>query len=354
LDSSTGSELVVAIAWQSAVVAALGAAALLIAALIVRRYLEWESRRHARVIGAWREPLARIAIEGGEPSELPPLPAAHLSYVMEEWNALHDAVRGESSERLNAVALKLGLDVAARRLIHSRRIGRRILAIRTLGHLHDPMSWKMLQEQLASANALVSFYAAAALVQIDAQRAMPGIMNQLAERENWPGEAMARLLVDAGADIAREPVRALMLSLAPAKIPPLLPWLSHVDAVLGSEVAVELLRRHPDDPHIVAAALVVVLDPAVLPDLARFAGSPDADVRQSLAVAYGHLGGLAETETVTRLMCDKVWWVRYRAGQALLNLKGMTADRLEAVRSHLTDAYARDMLAHVSAEAAIP
>ena len=158
-------------------------------------------------------------------------------------------------------------------LIHSRRIGRRILAIRTLGHLHDPSSWKPLQEQLASANALVSFYAAAALVQIDAQRAMPGIMNQLAERESWPGEAMARLLVDAGADVAREPIRALMLSLAPAKVPPLLPWLSHVDAVLGSEVAVELLRRHPDDAHIVAAALVVVIDPGVLPELARFAAS---------------------------------------------------------------------------------
>ena len=175
-----------------------------------------------------------------------------------------------------------------------------------------------MQEQLSSANALVSFYAAAALVQIDAQRAMPGIMNQLAERESWPAEAMARLLVDAGADVAREPIRALMLSLSPNKVPPLLPWLAHVDAVLGSEVAIELLRRHPDNPQIVAAALIVVLDPGVLPELARFADSADADVRKSLAVAYGHLGGLGDTETVTRLMCDKVWWVRYRAGQALL------------------------------------
>ena len=183
---------------------------------------------------------------------------------------------------------------------------------------------------------------------------MPGIMNQLAERESWPGEAMARLLVDAGADVAREPIRALMLSLAPSKIPPLLPWLAHVDAVLGSEVAVELLRRHPDDAHIVAAALLVVLDPGVLPELARFAQSPDAEVRKSLAVAYGHLGGLADTGSVTQLMCDKVWWVRYRAGQALLKLKGMTAERLEAVRAHLGDAYARDMLEHVRAEAAIP
>lgn len=354
MDSSTGSELIVTLAWRSAVIAGLGAAALLFIALIVRRYLEWERRRHARVIAAWRPPLARIAMESDEPPALPPLPAGHLPYVMEEWNALHDAVRGEPSERLNAVALKLGLDVAARRLVHSGKIGSRILAIRTLGHLHDPTSWKPLQELLASANALVSFYAAAALVQIDAQRAMPGIMNQLAERESWPGEAMARLLVDAGADVAREPVRQLMLSLAPEKVPPLLPWLAHVDAVLGSEVAIELLRRHPDNAGIVAAALVVVLDPSVLPELSRFAESTDTDVRKNLAVAYGHLGSLADTEPVTRLMCDKVWWVRYRAGQALLKLKGMTADRLEAVRTHLTDAYARDMLAHVTAEAAIP
>ena len=354
MESNIGSELIVTLAWRSAEFAALGAATLLIIALVVRRYLEWAARTHARVIAAWRPLLTRIAIEGAIPGTLPPLPNRHLPYLMEEWNALHDAVRGESSARLNAVGLELGLDVAARRLIHSGRIGRRILAIRTLGHLQDPSSWKPLQEQLASTNALVSFYAAAALVQIDAQRAMPGIMNQLAERESWPGEAMARLLVDAGADVARDPVRTLMLSLAPSKVPPLLPWLAHVDAVLGSEVAIELLRRHPDDVGIVAAALIVVLDPTVLPELARFAESTDAEVRKNLAVAYGHLGSLADTETVTRLMCDKVWWVRYRAGQALLRLKGMTSERLEAVRAHLTDAYARDMLAHVSAEAAIP
>lgn len=353
MDSSTGSELIVTLAWRSAEIASLGAATLLVIALAVRRYFEWERRRHARAIAAWRPLLARIAIDGDESPSLPPLSAGHLPYVVEEWNALHEAVRGESSARLNAAALRLGFDVVARRNIHSRAVGKRILAIRTLGHLQDPSSWRSLQEQLASANALVSFYAAAALVRIDAQRAMPGIMNQLAERENWPGEAMARLLVDAGADVAREPIRQLMLSLSLEKVPPLLPWLARVDAVLGSEVAIELLRRHPDNDEVVAAALLVVLDPLVLPELARFADSGDADVRMSLAVAYGHLGSLADAETVSRLMCDTVWWVRYRAGQALLKLKDMTADRLAATRAHLTDAYARDMLAHVMAEAEI-
>jgi hypothetical protein len=350
---NTDSELIVTLAWRSAEVAALAAAGFLLLSLLVRRYYRLEARRNRRVIDTWRPLLTRVALEEGDAPALPRLRTRQLPYLMEEWNALQDAVRGEAADRLNSVARTLGFEVAARRFIHSRQVGRRILGIRTLGHLRDPSSWQSLQEQLASANALVSFYAAAALVGIDAQRAMPGIMNQLAERESWPSEAMARLLVDAGADVAREPIRALMLSLAPAKIPPLLPWLARVDAMLGSEVAVELLRRHPDDMHIAAAALLVVLDPQLLPELERHAQSADADVRQNLAVAYGRLGSLGDAETVTRLMCDRVWWVRYRAGQALLTLKGMTADHLEMIRAQLGDVYARDMLEHVRAEAAI-
>lgn len=352
MDSSTGSELLLTLAWRSAQIAALSSTTLLVVALAVRRYLRRVERLQAAVVATWRPLLTRVALDEGAPPALPRLPARQLPYLMEEWNSLRDAVRGEAAERLNGAALALGLDVAARRMLHSRQVGRRILAVRTLGHLRDPSSWRPLQEQLASTNSLVAFYAAAALVQIDAQRAMPGIMLQLTERESWPGEAMARLLVDAGADVAREPIRSMMLSLSPAKVPPLLPWLVHVDAVLGSEVAIELLRRHPDHEDIAAAALVAVLEPAVLPELARFADSTNADVRQSLAIAYGHLGGLDEIPTLMRLLCDPVWWVRYRAGHALLKLKGMDAARLEGLRMGLTDPYARDMLGHVEAEAA--
>ena len=350
---NTGSDLIVTLAWRSAEVAAIAAALMLTIALIVRRYLQHQERLYARVVNAWRPALTQIAIEEGASPELPRLPAGHLPFLMEEWNALHDAVRGEASERLNALALRLGLDDAARHMMNSREGGQQILAIRTLGHLRDPTAWKSLQERLVSVNALVSFYAAAALVQIDAQRAMPGIMQQVAERESWPGEAMARLLVDAGAEIAREPIRALMLSLEPAKIPPLLPWLAHVDAVLGSEVATELLHRHAGDDHIVAAALLVLLEPAVLAKVRHYVSSPDADIRKNLALAIGNLGDLKETDLLLQLMGDRVWWVRYRAAQALLKLRGMTAEALEAARARLTDPYALDMLKHVQAEEAL-
>ena len=353
MDSSTGSELIVTLAWRSAQVAALASALMLVIALTVRAHLRREERLRERVISAWRPLLTRVAIEEDEVPALPALRQRELPFVIEEWNALHDAVRGTSSQRLNAVAPGLGLDVAARRGLRSRNITARILAIRTVGHLHDEASWKGLQDQLGSANALVSFYAAAALVQIDAQRAMPGIMLQLAERESWPGEAMARLLVDAGADIAREPIRAMMLSLAADKVPPLLPWLSHVDAVLGSEVAVELMNRHAGHAGITAAALLVVLDPALLPGLAHHAKSGDAEIRKNFAQLCGQLGDLGQADLLVQLMSDTVWWVRYRAAHALLKLKGMDDERLDGIRSSLDDRYARDMLDQARAEAGV-
>jgi HEAT repeat protein len=353
LDSNTGSELVVLIAWVSAQVAALASALMLAISLLVRARLRREERLRDSVIATWRPLLAALALESEQPA-LPALRRRELPYLLEEWNALQDSLKGESQERLNALAPRFGFDVAARRSLRSGNISDRILAIRTLGHLRDASAWRDLQEQLVADNALVSFYAAAALVAIDAQRAMPGIMHELSERESWPGEAMARLLVDAGADIAREPVRAFLLSRAADQVPPLLPWLSHVDAMFGSEVAAEALRRHPAHEGVVSAALSVLQDPAALPALAGYAASPNARVRETLAEALGRLGGLDQAELLVRLMSDRVWWVRYRAAQGLLKLKGMDDARLIAIRASLTDRYASDMLSQAVAEAGVP
>jgi hypothetical protein len=347
---NTGSELIVTLAWRSAEIAAASSVLLLLVALAIRQYLRHEERVRARIVKVWRPLLTRVAIEEEEPPTLPRLAARHRPFLMDEWNALQDAVRGGSSERLNALALRLGLDGEAHGLMNSRQVGKQILAIRAVGHLRDPGAWSVLQDFLGAPNALVSFYAAAALVQIDAQRAMPGIMSQLAERESWPGEAMARLIVDAGTQVASEPIRVLMLSLPPTKVPPLLPWLARVDSILANEVAVELLRRHRDDAHVVAAALLVVLEPQELPGLLQFATAADADVRKNLAQILGRLGGPAETGLLMQLMGDRVWWVRYRAGQSLLKLLGTDSLTLDTLRAQLTDPYALDMLAHVRAE----
>jgi HEAT repeat protein len=154
--------------------------------------------------------------------------------------------------------------------------------------------------------------------------------------------------------VTREPIRALILSLTPAKIAPLLPWLGRADPILASEIGAQVLRAGTQDPHPVAAALLVLQDPAILAEIRPLAESPDAEVRQHLAIALGRLGDAQELPLLVRLMGDSLWWVRYRAAQSLVRLRGVNAALLDATRARLTDRYARDMLDHVRAETVAP
>lgn len=339
------------LAWRGAEIAALGAAAVLAGALAVRRLAQYRENVRARLAELWRPLLTRVALEDGyEPLEIGRPKRRHMVHVMEEWNAFQDAVRGVGTARLNQLARTVGIDAAARRLLRSGGLGARILAIRTLGHLRDPADWQALQDQVLEPNALLSFYAAGALIQLDAQRAMPGIVLQLAERENWPGEAIAGMVKEVGTQVTREPIRALIFSLPPGRVPPLLPWLGRADPILANEVGVQLLRRAPEDPRVVAAALLVLQDPAMLAEIRGLVGSPDAEVRKDLAMTLGRLGGMQELDLLISLMSDPVWWVRYRAAQSLVKLRDMDSARLDAMRGRLSDRYARDMLDHVRAE----
>jgi HEAT repeats len=355
LVSSADSDFMVSLALYGAQLTALGAALILGSALTIRRWMRWQEGVRTRVVTLWRPILTQTALDEGPSPALPLLKRRHVPHVLDEWNALHDALRGGGSDRLNELAGRLGFRERALELIASRDVSVRILAMRTMGHLKaGGEAWSLLTQQLASRNTLVSFYAAAAMLQLDAQRAMPEVVGQLAKREKWPGEAVARLIKEAGTDIAREPLRELVLSVEPARLPLLLPWLSKIDAALAGEMAARILRRETADVRILSAALVVLQDASLLSALRPLARSPDFVVRKNLATAFGRLGGLEDAATIVELMSDKVWWVRYRAAQALTMLRGMTRERLAAVRASLTDRFARDMLDHVTAEGTGP
>src|SRR5512134_1468400 len=80
LDSSTGSDLIVTLAWRSAEIAGAASALMLLFALLVRRYLRYQDRLHAQVVAVWRPFLTQVAIEEGAAPALPPLPARHVPY----------------------------------------------------------------------------------------------------------------------------------------------------------------------------------------------------------------------------------------------------------------------------------
>jgi hypothetical protein len=69
-----------------------------------------------------------------------------------------------------------GKTTIARRLLQSRRLSNRLIAVSTLGHLRDRDSWEVLVRMMGDEDGLLSLAAARALTRIDHTAALPVIL----------------------------------------------------------------------------------------------------------------------------------------------------------------------------------
>jgi HEAT repeat protein len=82
------------------------------------------------------------------------------------------------------------------------------------------------------------------------------------------------------------------------------------------------------------------------------AAHPQWIVRVQAAAALGRLGGEEDAQRLQTMLGDPEWWVRYRAGLALVQLPFVSRQSLTALCAQLGDRFAADMLRQVLAETA--
>jgi HEAT repeat protein len=307
------------------------------------------ARRSAVVQARWRPILARAALGDSLEEPLPALPRSERADVLMVWNQLQDGLRGSAHAGLNRLAERLGFHADACRWADRGGLAQRALGLATLGHLGRDEDRARLLAAMADARSPVSLAAARALLQIDARASAPAVLEQYLERPDWAAAKLGTLLREAGADAVTPALTALLPGLdgeAQLRLLPLMRFAESSQAAL----ALHRLVDRSNDPRVLSAALRQLHGPHALPRVRALAGHGDALVRSAAALALGRSGATADRALLLALLGDRDWWVRYRAGQALLALPGMDASALAALRAGLADRYARDMLEHVCAE----
>ena len=321
---------------------------LLLGAQIV--HLRMSLRRHERlekaVIAKWR-PLLTAALAEAPPEALPPLPPRERIPFLRLWLHLHQSVRGEASAGLNAVGYRLGCDAIARDLLRDGNRAQRLLAVLVTGHLRDASAWDSLTRLALSADSAMAMQAFWALIQADAERAMREMMPVVLRREDWALSQVAAILQDAKDTCASYLSDALM-QLEPGRLVRAL----HLAEALRAAVPAGLLAPllHNADAELVAAALRLAHDPALLDDIRAHLAHPDWRVRVQAAKAVGRIGDRSDVVRLRGMLGDREWWVRYRAAQALVGMPFLRPGETETLVSDAADRFAADMLRHVLAE----
>jgi HEAT repeat protein len=300
------------------------------------------------VIARWRPLLVNAATDEPPPA-LPRASARDRVPLLLLWNRMQDGLRGRAHENLNLLADRMGLPLLARRYAARRRSSRRLLGLRTLGHLGQMQDWERLLALLADPRSQVSLAAARALLRVNTQRAAPFVINQFLARVDWPVPQVGTLLREAGADAIGFALAERLLESPPAQQVRLLP-LARVTEAPGRGSVVEAVLQLAVEPAVLSAALQQVHGPAIRPRVEVLCSHPDWQVRSYAALALGRLGDARDRKLLVGMLSDREWWVRYRAAQALLELPGVDEVAALALRSALTDRFARDMVAQVLAE----
>jgi HEAT repeat protein len=327
---------------------ALNIAALLICAVVARHWREAGECRRERFRERWEPVLyGRMA---GDDNPLPPLaPDERLMFLILWLNVL-GYVRDEAANAVVQVAHDLGLAAYVLRLLGSRRDWKRVLGMQAAGILRLREAREILASKIAPGRPISSLAAVRALLQIDTQHGLAALQ-QVLRYPKWSPGTMLEIVKLAGPQ-ATQMLAALVLSALPGRARQLVRLIVLTEDSSALPALRERLEFSRDDQEIAA----------IVHALGRLGGAEDRLtvlkftahkswlVRMQAAFAFGALGIEQDAQRLLPLLHDRVWWVRYRAAQSLLRLKG--AEGVGRLHDSESDGYAREMLERVLVEAA--
>lgn len=347
LASVTATEQITQIALYTAMGVFIMVLLLIVLVVIMRIRFLSGNKRSRQILNKWRPELTHILL-GGKP-RIPVLPRNEINVFLEEWNRMFGTIRGDNLESLIRIAKKVRIDLYAHRMLKTRNMRARLLAIITLGHMREYSAWDDLIEMLQHPHPVLSITAARALIWIDAKNAIDSITPLILSRNDWPWSNVAHVLKQANPLLVCEKLAHLVVN-APSDLQPgLLRYIETARCLQFTRVVTGILKT-TDDDRVSSVCLHIVDDPEALPAIRKYTLHPRWHVRMHAASALGRLGEEKDIQSLLEMTSDDNWWVRYRAAQSIAKIPGQNHESLCALRDQQQDKYARDIITQVIAE----
>lgn len=324
---------------------------LLLSILLFRRNRFANQQRRQRIIRQWT-PLLEQSLRD-MPRRLPALTRRDHIVFLYLWNQFHESVRRQPTTPLVHLARKVGTTRLATALLQSRLLSQRILGVVTLGRLQSRSSWTSIHTLLTHHNSFLAFHAAQALLTIDTKAALPLLVPILGHRADWSPINVVAMLKTAGRDAAAETLVTAAIQGNPNIGPRLIRYLPATHSPRGLPLLRQFISDRLPPPNMLAACLFVFGEFRAqedLPLVRRHLSHGAWYVRVQAATALGKLGTVEDEDRLIALFNDDQWWVRYRAGEALVSLESMTEEKLLKLQESLTSPDAHEILAPILAK----
>lgn len=308
-------------------------------------------RRLQKLRATWWPVFAEAAAseQFASDAELPDVRLGQRLMLLREWSRFRSMVLGDATTSLNTLATRLDLLPLARRHLKRRSADSRLLAMQALGQMKDAASWDAIDATIENPNIALSVTAATALVDINADRAIPRIIPLIGLFTRWPRTQIGRILNRAGPDIVS---KRLCREIADAAPDTAITFLQFADSAYAGDInaVTEQLLMRSREPSVLSAALKAARG-GICPERVLELTRHDVwYVRMQAASLLGRAGSREDLGVLEPLLSDREWWVRYRAAQALVASPFLGPNALRRIAARQVDRFAHDILQQALAE----
>jgi hypothetical protein len=270
------------------------------------------------------------------------------------WNYVHDSLRGDSKISLNSLGNDLNLEENCLRLLKSKFVQKRLIAIETLGNLRSEKSVPFLKVFSTHKDPVVSLSAVRSLLRINFKTNSKEFLPLIAIREDWSPPIVAEMLKQHGADVVSEMLIKLVeesynQNLKDRQLSRLISYLSLAHQN-DYQNLVNKMFSESNKIEVLIACLRLVNSDDMLPKVRELLKDERWQIRMQVVLTLGRLGHEEDVGSLVFCLNDLDWWVRYRSACALSSMPTVTYEQLEDLSKTLPNQFSRDILTHVLAE----
>lgn len=315
--------------------------------LLKRIHLKRKERLDKLFLEKWRPILLENLYS--ESTSFASISAKNTTQFLILWNNLQDNLKGQEKERLNQLARSLDMDKVAMKMLSSRKLSKRLLAISVLGNLKEERAWEELSYLAESENTTLAMNAMHALAKIDPERAIKTVVIFMVHRQDWPDYKISLILNEIGASKFSRPLAEEILLLEPQKQTRILNMMNAGDGSVILPLVKQLLST-TDNYEVISSCLNLLSlfgDHRDIPMVKEYLHHEVSFVRMKAVKTLALIGDASELPAIEKCLMDKDWWVRYRAAEAIKLLPEIDNERILEIRDRQSDRFAIDILNYI-------
>lgn len=270
------------------------------------------------------------------------------------WNYQHESIKGPSKDNLNSLAEILEVKDDALKMLQGASVKDQILAINTLGNLHEKSAYSKIEKEIFKQDPVISLWTWRALFRIDFEKTLTKHLSMIASRQDWSPTFVAKVLLEFDKTLLAQPLVDLVeenyqKQICEKQMSRLISYLR----IINEKIYIDLVNRilnESDETEVLIACLRLTSSKRSLPRIRELLKSERWEIRHQVVQTLGRIGLKKDVKLLISALGDLDWWVRYRAASSLIKMPYMNEEKIEKLAETLPNEFSRDILHQVIAE----